>query len=365
MLMPLRKMGHFVSPANANPRAGWKLDLCQVEEYPFGSGNPDRSDSGNSVLRLIPGALFRKDNLENQGAGNHLREFLIGVKDKYNEQPGVTQLKDTNKIVYCVDFRPSFTSYLPEDLGDRNFCAIPYGVEYTLTNYHVREDGSEEWDPWFDVPDTNRKNLEVLSYVQPDGNLIEEGTNPSEDDYALTANVPPLYCKYPSPGQLRYDETARQWNLAPGFGPVGRMDDIVSYQRCTDPPVARAAGANTRREEHKLVEGNQTLARTHPRDLNRRQAPSGGFLDPRIYSYLGCASDAGESADGEDEDPCSDDSDPCGDDTTNLPTTNGASPTQLPLPNQAQGGYSTGPITSIPPGQTSGAAIPFFVACNI
>lgn len=40
------------------PMDGWKLNGCQVEEYPFGAGNPITPDPNNkdqqSVLRLIP-----------------------------------------------------------------------------------------------------------------------------------------------------------------------------------------------------------------------------------------------------------------------------------------------------------------------
>ncbi|OTA07313.1 hypothetical protein A9Z42_0082210 [Trichoderma parareesei] len=61
-----------------------------------------------------------------------------------------------NGIVYCVDFDPSFTSYLPEDLVDENYCASVYGPEFILVNDYL-VDGVRTWDPWFDVPNTDRK----------------------------------------------------------------------------------------------------------------------------------------------------------------------------------------------------------------
>ena len=101
-------------------RTGWKLQTCEVEEYPFANGNPYAEDDSNfdlqSVLRLIPGG-----GKENQQAGNHLWRWMQGVARQYNDY--LTQQQDTTTpkfpvtrgriqptgLVYCVDFDSSFT----------------------------------------------------------------------------------------------------------------------------------------------------------------------------------------------------------------------------------------------------------------
>ncbi|KAK0112622.1 hypothetical protein ONS95_014364 [Cadophora gregata] len=332
--------GHYFSGTDDDPPAGWKLDKCQVEEYPFGSGNPNRNADGSSVLRLIPGGAFG-DGLENQNAGSHLRNWVGSVAARYNayqeEQTGRNPRIGPNGIVYCVDFDSSFTGYLPEDQVNDNFCASVYGPEFTLVNdYWVN--GVRTWDPWFDVPNTNRKTPETMYYVDPDGDIVVE--NPSENDYAVYATVPSTYCHYPSPGRHEWDGS--QWNLAAGYQAVGRMDDMVLEQQCTDPPPGFAA---SRKRE---VEASVNVTRAHPRDIKGRQS-SGGFLDANVYKYMGCAGDEnGDTTDGEGVDPCADDSNPCPNVFSRYPTTNGGSTTQVAIPPSNGGGVSTGPITHTP-----------------
>ena len=154
-------MDTYIAPKSDNPRGGWKLEGCQVEEYPFGSGNPDRSESGNSILRLIPGGNFARPNWENQAHGSSLKNWVNSVVTRYNAQPGVPSISGANGIKYCVTFDPSFTSYLPEQQVTQNFCAARYGVEFTLVNdYEVN--GQRTWDPWFDVPNTNREESRIV-----------------------------------------------------------------------------------------------------------------------------------------------------------------------------------------------------------
>ena len=233
---------------------------------------------------------------------------------------------------------------------NENFCAQLYGPEFTLVNNYV-VGGVRTWDPWFDVPNTNRKSPQLMYYEDPNGNEVV--TNPTEEDYAVYDVVPPTYCQYPSPGSMAYNRNTGTWSLVSGFAAVGRMDNIATNERCTNAPGAD--GTLTRVVDRKLSPGAKTnQTRAHPRELTGRQGSSGGFLDPNVYLYMGCS--ATDNGDGDGEDPCDDDSDSCGNDATNVPTTNGANPTQDPLPAASYGGYSTGPITSLPS--------PTFVSCS-
>ncbi|KAH7270895.1 uncharacterized protein BKA55DRAFT_552956 [Fusarium redolens] len=118
--------GHYFAKSTDNPKGGWKLEGCEVEEYPFGSGNPDRSKDADAILRLIPGGPW-SERLENQIAGSHLKLWVESVAKRYNDfqekDTGTNPKIDTTGIVYCIDFDSRFTKYLPEDLVDENFCA--------------------------------------------------------------------------------------------------------------------------------------------------------------------------------------------------------------------------------------------------
>ncbi|KAK4611783.1 Killer toxin subunits alpha/beta [Fulvia fulva] len=124
--------GHF-KWKSGTPKGGWKLDCCEVEEYPFGAGNPNRNPTGDRIfnwdnvptLRLIPGGRFGL-HLENQTHANHLKAFLNSVKQDYS-------LPNLNRIVYCVDFPAGFDNFIPENSPD-NFCAVAYGEQSTLVN---------------------------------------------------------------------------------------------------------------------------------------------------------------------------------------------------------------------------------------
>ncbi|SCN74636.1 uncharacterized protein FFNC_11530 [Fusarium fujikuroi] len=350
---------------SGRPQGGWKLDKCQVEEYPFGSGNPDRKASGNSVLRLIPGGGW-EDGLENQLQGASLSRWIRTLVKRYNEfqkeLTGTDPKVDGHGFVYCVEFDPGFANYLPEDLADQNFCASPYGVEFTLVNdYKVR--GVRTWDPWFDVPGTDRKKPELIEYNDPNGDVVV--TNPSGDDYAVYAVLPPTYCRYPSPGQQKWDKTTQSWSLDPRFTSYGRRDDIASFQRCTDPPADADDDDSdsdrlSKRYDNQTQGTMQAEKRTHARDLISRQGSSGGFHDPNIYQWLGCGSPDDDIIEDADGDPCADDSNPCGDGATNLATTNGVAQSLDPLPAS---GVSTGAITSWPPHYTATDA-PSYVPCS-
>ncbi|KAF4943413.1 hypothetical protein FGADI_13440, partial [Fusarium gaditjirri] len=346
-------------------QGGWKLDKCQVEEYPFGSGNPDRKASGNSVLRLIPGGGW-EDGLENQLQGASLSRWIRTLVKRDNEFQkelrGTDPKVDGHGFVYCVEFDPGFTSYLPEDLANQKFCATPYGVEFTLVNdYKVR--GVRTWDPWFDVPGTDHKKPELIEYNDPNGDVVV--TNPSDDDYAVYAVLPPTYCRYPSPGQQKWDKTTHSWGLDSRFTSYGRRDDIASFQGCTDPPADTDdddsdAERLSKRYDNQTQGMIQTEKRTHARDLMSRQGSSGGFHDQNIYQWLGCGGYDGDILEDADGDPCADDSNPCGDGAINLATTNGVPQSLDPLPAS---GVSTGAITSWPPHYTATDA-PSYVPCS-
>lgn len=344
--------GHFMSSnSGPGPKAGWKLNECEVEEYPFGSGDPNRDKDGTSVLRLIPGGPFGQ-GYENQDQANHLLNWRKRVMKRYRDyqltqtppqDPGV----NPNGLVYCMAFDTSFTAYLPEDLEAENFCNH-YGVAFTLVNDYTGN-GVREWDPWFDVPNTGRKDLKFMYYETPDTEeLVEQ--NRAEDDLEIYAVVPPTWCEYPSPGRKRWDQATRTWNLdtAEGFGPVGRHDEFASNRRCENIP------AGTRRRRRSSDRGMMTKhTRSHPRDLElSRSRPralgAGGFLDPSVYRYFGCG---GGDEDEDGIDPCSGPGNPCKNPAADLPTSNGGNPTLLdPPPPKSEGGLITRtPIITQPP----------------
>ncbi|KAF4943841.1 hypothetical protein FGADI_13121 [Fusarium gaditjirri] len=350
--------GHYFAKSKDRPKGGWKLEGCEVEEYPFGSGNPDRSKDASAVLRLIPGGPW-SEKLENQIAGNHLRLWIESVAKRYNDfqekDTGTNPKIDTEGIVYCVDFDPSFTKYLPEDLVDENFCAARYGPEFTLVN-NVVVNKVRTWDPWFDVPNTDRKKPELMHYLDSKDKMVK---NPTEDDYTVYALVPPTYCRYPSPGKYDWDQDTSSWSLDSDYQALGRQDSIVANERCTDPP------ADTGNDDGVLIKRNNShiqamvnvQERTHARDLTSRQASSGGFLDANVYKWLGCGQDGEDrEEDDVDGDPCDDDSNPCGDDEVDFP--DDADPSLDPLPAS---GVTTRPVT-LQPHRTTTA--PSYASCS-
>ncbi|KAK6390451.1 hypothetical protein LTR65_005575 [Meristemomyces frigidus] len=150
------------------------------------SSKAKRDESG-AVLSLL------NRGLDSLGLGLNKRADYCPSPGQNPRQPPAGQ---------CYDFDPSFTSYLPEDLVNDNICAQPYGPEFTLVNDYV-VNGVRTWDPWFDVPGTDRKKPELMHYVEPDGDLVF--ADPTDEDYAVYDLLPPTYCEYPSPGRQTYD----------------------------------------------------------------------------------------------------------------------------------------------------------------
>lgn len=114
---------------------GWGLIDCEVEEYPWGSGNPLRSPNlriwnQQAVLRLIP----RQEN------GDHAQELRQFYSD--------SNMADLTP--YSVDFAngPSGTSdddyYLGSDTS-HNRCAVPYGNAFLLVNKAIVNAGQRSY----------------------------------------------------------------------------------------------------------------------------------------------------------------------------------------------------------------------------
>lgn len=212
--------GHFRSPAGSTPQAGWGLEDCEVEEYPWGNGNPTQINNDDfdsqAVLRLIPGgSTTDQGNGENGAHGRHVYAWAQSIARQYNQAAANdpnANLFPVNRgqispagLVYCVGFESGFTADLPED-SLNNRCARPYGTAFTLVNWVEtnRASGtvSYRWDPWFDaVP--GRKQRQVVN-VDSSGN-------------ELTALIPPIYCQYPSPGALDYNRVNDLYTLAPRY----------------------------------------------------------------------------------------------------------------------------------------------------
>ena len=117
---------------------------CQIEEYPWGSGNPNRHVNNKiwneqAVLRLIPEA-------ENTDHGNALSQF-------YREHGGDSGYAGATDLIYSVSFvgAPSGTLddsyYLGSDLS-HNKCAEPYGNEFILVNKASVNQSQRQMDPW-------------------------------------------------------------------------------------------------------------------------------------------------------------------------------------------------------------------------
>ncbi|EGP88095.1 uncharacterized protein MYCGRDRAFT_92805 [Zymoseptoria tritici IPO323] len=236
--------GRYFAGRTDDPRAGWKLEGCEVEEYPFGSGNPDRSLSGDSVLPLIPGSR------ENSRHGNHMKRWINTVSTRWRDANNPAGNLRTNGLVYCVAFNDDFTQYLPEDQVDKNICSQPYGPSFGLVTEQRKTDASgNEYRAW----DT---------------------------------------CS-PSPGTQEF--VSGQWQLAEGFSPAPRaMNGNVLEAQCTDAGASRAVVK--RHTSNATLDYGSVKKRDHARDLLSRQT-SGGFLDANIYKYFGCGGDDSDDGD--------------------------------------------------------------------
>lgn len=320
---------------------GWGLVDCQVEEYPWGSGNPNRNPKNviwddQSVLRLIPGD-------ENRDHGKALSNF-------YREAGGGggSGHKNAIELRYKVEFVNGAIGTTDDDyfLGadrSKNICADPYGNAFLLVNSATVNPGQRSYDLWWDD-----KLYEKTIGYETDINGQVTSTQTTMTNSA--------YCQYPSPGKKIW--SGHEWaqhGLSGSFNRL-RKDDKINWYSCDDYPgysgpamvpgmkqrrgrkvfdelsagnsstpkvVSAKAGATTTRIHKDVVDildpeprrrhanyPNETdqpdefpgihVRNTHSNmtryALGVRQLSSGSFLDPSAFMYLGC--------DGSDEDLC-------------------------------------------------------------
>lgn len=363
---------------------GWGLNGCQVEEYPFGSGNPNRNPdlkrwNDQAVLRLIP-------TTENQNHGNFLHEWYKGFGNgKSNLAKG---------LIYSVSFVNGPTGNTEADLfvdPDKedeakrvNICARPYGLPFIFVNSAIVYPGERSYDPWWDQRlfdkttriERNRKGATVK---------------------VVTAKAVSNYCMFPSPGKSYWDAAANAWQPHPNGARYDRKRSN-KYYSCDNYP-GYSGPAMMRRQERRGRRGLTELTPSEVQEMSRqgynitvsdgnlglddededegpelmvipspisqypvgappptstdrnatwsrelqaltpRQVAAGSFLDPSAFLYLGCGD---EYADGDScamredcgqwiEPPGADDEDPPVDDEP-IPT---PEPTPTPEPAPA------------------------------
>lgn len=333
---------------------GWGLTGCQVEEYPWGSGAPNRNPDlkkwdEQSVLRLIP-------RTENGDHGAALKAFVVKAGNGNEQQ--------AKGLIYSVSFvgssKPTGTSDAdffidPSKRAEaeaKNICAIPYGVHFLFVNYVKMNAGERNYDPWWD------------------DKLFEKTVNIVTDKKGVTlatevAKTVSHYCRYPSPGKLSWNPDNNKWEK---YSPATSSDRKrhKSYYKCDNYPgySGPAAMKKLRRRGRRSLadvadEGNQDwqesglnitstfsnrtvqylqniwedeeevhttdlswhsdeddMAVTESQDVDTRQevslssrdsdlelpsrglsverAAAGSFLDASAFLYLGCGNDSGD-----------------------------------------------------------------------
>lgn len=285
---------------------GWGLIDCEVEEYPWGSGNPNRSPNlkrwdEQSVLRLIP-------REENSDHGSYLKDF-------YQKAGG----KAANGLRYSITFTNGPTGRSDNDyfLGDdvsNNICAEPYGNAFLLVNSVKANNGERSYDPWWD----NRLFEKIVGYKK-DGNGQVTST--------ITTMTNSAYCMYPSPGKKIY--VNGEWIRHGLSGAFDRKDAKKWYSCDNYPGYSGPSNRPTRRrrgraiadeltlEEFAKVNQTEIVALTDDSNVKRqtagerqvpgtrvqkhrpvnkstkltsRQLGGGSFLDASAFLYLGCGS---------------------------------------------------------------------------
>lgn len=330
------KAGAGSAPKARNPKPdkflGWGLAGCQVEEYPWGSGNPNRQPNmkvwdEQSVLRLIPRA-------ENGDHGNALSNFYTAAGNK--------NIQNAVGLIYSVSFVNGPTGTTDKDFyldeadphsKDINICAKAYGVAFLLVDRVGKMNPREtSYDPWWD----NRLFTKTtMIQTKKDGSTT----------LLVSAALPSAYCSYPSPGKKQYVNGA--WVPMPGASTLPRKRGN-RYYSCDNFPgytgpaeMRRAKSRRGRRQLNELtsdeihqlhaegknitisdgsievedddlsdpmedivisvpemprspgapppVPKNSTMRLPgQRRSLTPRQAAAGSFLDPKAFDYLGC-----------------------------------------------------------------------------
>lgn len=318
------KNGLWYNGKNTDATWGWALEGCEVEEYPFASGDPIRNPNGNNpnakrwdeerVLRLIPKA-------ENGDHGNALADFY--------RQAGNGNSQNAAGLIYSMAFEghPTGTSdddfYLGTDTS-RNICARPYGNAFILVNAAANMGpGERSYDPWWD----NKLIHKTVSYFT---NAAGKATS------SVTSDTVSQYCKYPSPGRKRYNQGTGQWEQIsaanaqnrrqgnryykcdnyPGYGGPAAVPPLATKRRRTvgsgeEVLIQDDSQANVTKAHviayhahtipDRLLKYLDSESRERPvardgRDLLAPKAispASGSFLDPSAWLYLcGDAEDA-------------------------------------------------------------------------
>lgn len=294
---------------------GWTLDGCDVEEYPFASGDPIRDPNprpnagarnwrrwdDERVLRLIPAT-------ENREHGNALADFYRNA--------GNGNSQNADGLVYSMAFEnhPTGTNDADFFLGtdvSRNLCAAPYGNAFILVNGAANmAAGERSYDPWWD----NKLIRKTVSYFL---NAAKTATS------SVVVNTVSLYCRYPSPGRRVHNPGTGQWEGVNAANAQVRKQGN-NYYKCDNypgytgpsgtPPVARRRGVDAVEVEAQLAGSSLLLvqplnstsssvsesshlvlanaSQTTASNLKRRSlpraiAPGGGsFLDASAWLYL-------------------------------------------------------------------------------
>lgn len=291
-----------------NGKGGWNLHNCQAEEYPWGAANPDRTFSKKATVRLVGD----KENGEH-GRGyptwvrNVERQWIAKEKKRGATVP---QYQKGDGIVFCVDFTSDFDDYLPEDNPQDNICTYPYGVDFILFNNDQKTDDQgrpyRDYDPWFDIED---KDPQPRKYKYTDhflrGNQkVTQWSNVRDGDVPVEYNMPRTWCRYPSPGNKSWNKKGQSWDLDDGYSSLDRQDGTTANAICADYP-----GDLNERDlawnETEMEQAMETYRRFHQRDLGKRDFTQ-GFLDPAVYTFMGCFIPPDPDDDEFNPDPCND-----------------------------------------------------------
>ncbi|KAK5734514.1 hypothetical protein LTR17_008874 [Elasticomyces elasticus] len=303
---------------------GWGLQGCNIEEYPFRSGNPDNS----AVLRLVP-------EQENSDHGEDLNAFYkvwdgLAGDPNLDGQAKINSGRKANlenkaefKIVFESGVADQSTEWGLTNNAAGNVCAEPYGTDFLLVGGGPKKKNA--WDPYF----ARQGRMKTYTSTTNGRNII--GT------------MPPQYCTVPSPGRRALVggafESINEDNVQIGIAalapdpndigwcepwpPVGgarnkvmarmaepanltlpKQTDAKPQQKAPFHP--RHAPALTFRDQlidvggRSVVANASSLARPqrkrHSNGLTVRQLSGGSYLDPNVYAFLDCSND--------DYDPC-------------------------------------------------------------
>lgn len=276
------------------PEIGWKLSACNVEEYPFGSGSGNWDNSKIKALRLVP-----ED--ENERHGKALKEFY----KEYATANG----KSMDGKKFCIEFTSDIWGQdtewgldTPENAYARNKCGV-YGIQWLVRGTLISQ----------------RKFADPIYSSRT--SLLTTVTRTFNGQKTVTYTEVPQFCEGPSPGYRVYDEDAKQWNLRTSDD-IQVGTEVTDAQGrtypdfCVQPPTflshrRREVAVNSSLE---LVEKssdsspapsykppgrfakpslNVRMGSNHTGNLARhikihRRAALGSYLDPNVYTYMGC-----------------------------------------------------------------------------